>query len=522
MKSIVREESLVKSTSKVSLATFLSRLLGLVREQVTAYLFGAGDAVDAFKSAFRIPNLLRDLFAEGALSAGFVPIFSEKLKVSGKEAAIRFAGLVFGALTASLALVILLMIIFTPQIAQVIAGGFESISGKLEETVLLGRVMMPFLMLISLSALLMGTLNSFGRFGIPALAPAMLNLGMILAAVALSPYLQPPILSLALGVLLGGVGQFVLQYVYLYKLGFRLRPIFDLFNPDLMRMILLILPMTVGLAANQINIAVITRIASADSGAVSYLDYAFRLLHLPLGLFAVAIATVALPRLSGRAAAGDTAQFGQIHTRGLRLGLFLSLPAMVVMVLLANEICSVVYQYGQFSADDASQTGYVLALYSLGLPFFTLARITVPAFYAQKDTKTPALISMISVAVNVILCLELRRYLGFSGLALAAALAGIVNMTLLTFLLRRRIKIAEDRDTLRVLVKLTLAALTAGAVVWLVRPLLVDYLPTVGPNNLGVLLALLLTVGLVYLLMCRLLRVEELSEFAKVIGMKSK
>jgi putative peptidoglycan lipid II flippase len=511
---------MIASAGKVSAATFLSRILGLLREQVTAFLFGAGDAVDAFKSAYRIPNLLRDLFAEGALSAGFVPIFSEKLRLSGREAALRFAGLVFGALTAVLAAVVLMLMALTPQIAGIIAGGFTEVAGKMQDTILLGRVMMPFLLLISLSALMMGILNSLGRFGIPALAPAMLNLGMIAAALGLSGYVDPPILSLAIGVLVGGATQFLLQYLYLFKLGFRFAPLLNVFNRDLLRMLLLILPMTIGLAANQINVAVVTRIASVDSGAVSYLDYAFRLLHLPLGLFAVAIATVTLPRLSSEAAVGDHARFGNIHSRALRLGLFLGLPAAVVMVLLSEDICRLVYQYGRFTGEDTQATAQALAFYSLGLPFFALARITVPAFYALKDTKLPALVSMVSVLINVVLCLQLRHWLGFSGLALAAAMSGLVNITLLVILLRRKVRIPEDRDTITVVARLAVATALMGLTIYLLHRPIIFELPQLGPNFLGNLAILLVLAATVYLGSCLLFGVKEPREFLDLLRRK--
>lgn len=517
MKSEIRQESMITSAGKVSGATFISRILGLVREQVTAYLFGAGNAVDAFKSAFRIPNLLRDLFAEGALSAGFVPIFSEKLKLSGREAAIRFASLVFGALLAVVALVVLVLMALAPELVKLIAGGFEDVAGKLEETIFLSRVMLPFLLLISLASMLMGVLNSLGRFGLPALAPALFNVAMILTALILTPYVEPPILSLAIGVLLGGFLQFGLQYLYLQKIGFRFGPVFKLLDRDLLRMLVLILPMTIGLAASQINVAVVTRIASSDPGAVSYLDYAFRLLHLPLGLFAVAIATVVLPRLSGEAAGGNTEEFSRIHSQAIRLGAFLSLPAMVVMILLAEDICAVIYQYGRFSAGDSAATGRALAFYSIGLPFFTLVRITVPAFYAQKDTRTPALVSVSSVLVNVLLCLELRHYFGFAGLALAAALAGAVNILLLTFLLRRKSRISEDLETIVVLAKIVAAAAGMALLLFFARPILLPVGSTLLPNNM-IGLTILLLIGLTsFLAISYLLRIEELQRFGKML-----
>lgn len=499
----------MRSAGIVSAATLISRVLGLVREQVTAYLFGAGDLVDAFKSAFRIPNLLRDMFAEGALSAGFVPLFTQKLRSGGREEAIRFAGLVFGALTAVVSAVVIFMIAVTPQIATVIAEGFESVPGKLDATIAMARVMMPFLLLVSLAAMLMGVLNSLGKFFIPALAPALMNVGMIICSIVLAPFVDPPVMSLAIGVLVGGAMQFFIQYLALKKIGFRFPLIFDLANPDLYRLLLLILPTAVGLAATQINVAVITRIASGDSGAVSYLDYAFRLLHLPLGLFAIAIATVALPRLSGEAAAGNDAEFGRIHSSALRLGLFLSLPGTVLMILLAHEICAAVYQYGAFTASDAVNTGRALAMYGIGLPFFTLVRISVPAFYAMRDTRTPALVSILSVAINIVLCFQLQGRLGFAGLALAASLAGLANFALLSFLLHRRTGLAHDAAFYGALLKIAAAAAAMGAAVWATRELVLRELIKSDLHRLLQVVILCAVAAAVFVLMCKILKLEE-------------
>ncbi len=513
-----QKSSLMKSAGVVSSATLVSRVLGLVREQVTAYLFGAGDMVDAFKSAFRIPNLLRDMFAEGALSAGFIPIFSEKMRIHGRDEAMRFAGLVFGALTAIVSAAVLLLISITPEIAGVIAEGFEQVPGKLADTIQMARVMMPFLLMVSLAAMLMGVLNSLGKFFIPALAPALLNLGMIICGVALSTVVDPPILSLAIGVLVGGAAQFLIQYIALRKSGFRFHLAFDLINPDLLRLLLLILPTTIGLAATQINVAIINRLASADSGAVSYLDYAFRLLHLPLGLFAVAIATVALPRLSSEAAAGNTDEFSRIHTSALRLGLFLSVPTMAVMLLLPTEICAGIFQYGRFSAEDSLQTGNALMMYAVGLPFFTLVRITVPAFYAVKDTRTPAIVSIFSVAVNIFLCFQLRDQYGFVGLALAASIAGIVNLTALTYLLRKRISIEENNQVAISGIKIILAASIMALAIWSAKTYLIGGLLAGTLHHLVELLLLLTIAAVVYLLFCHLLGIEEWHNLTKGIA----
>jgi putative peptidoglycan lipid II flippase len=517
LKTNGNQSSLAKSAGIVSAATFVSRLLGLVREQVTAYLFGASDQVDAFKSAFRIPNLLRDMFAEGALSAGFVPIFTEKLRTGTKEDAIRFAGMVFGALTAVVSVIVLLMMVFTPEIATILAEGFEKIPGKMENTILIGRVMMPFLLMMALAAMMMGVSNSLGYFGVPALAPVMLNIGMIICSIALSPFVHPPVLSIAIGVLVGGFAQFVMQYVALRRIGFRFQIIFDLLNPDLLKLVVRVLPATIALAATQINVAVITRIASNDSGAVSHLDYAFRLLHLPLGMFAIAIATVALPRLSDEATNGNRYEFSRIHSSALRLGLFLSIPAAIVMLMLSREICGAVYQYGKFNADDSIQTGKALAMFGLGLPFFTLVRITAPAFFALKDTRTPALISVFSVGVNIFFCYQLRGTYGFVGLALAASLSAVSNFALLTYLLRRRIEITRTREDLIAIGKIVIASVIAGAVIWAAKHYIGVEMHRSRLLNLGAVTGMLALAAVVYLAICKLLKMEEWTRLSNTL-----
>lgn len=513
---------LARSAGIVSSATLISRILGLVREQVTAYLFGASDAVDAFKSAFRIPNLLRDMFAEGALSAGFIPLFSDKLRNQSREEAIRFAGLVFGALTAIVGLVVLLLIALAPNLVSVIAEGFESVPGKTELSITMARVMMPFLLMVSLAALLMGILNSLGRFFVPALAPALMNVGMIVCAVVLTPFIDPPVLSLAIGVLVGGAAQFLVQYLALRKSGFRFPLSFDITHPDLFRLIILVFPTTIGLAATQINVAIVNRLASSDPGAVSYLDYAFRLLHLPLGLFAIAIATVALPRLSADAAGGNLSQFSHTHSISARLGMFLSFPATMLMVVLSREICAAVYQYGAFTSEDSVATARALALYSLGLPFFTLVRLTVPAFYALKDTRTPAIVSLMSVAINIGLCFQFREAWGFGGLALAASVAGAANFGLLSFLLRRKVHLEEDRDLLMSFLRILAATVAAGVLTWLLRayaivPYIAEHI-----HHIFVLIILLSFAILVFAAGCWALKVEEFSQFLSVIRTRLK
>lgn len=325
-------------------------------------------------------------------------------------------------------------------------------------------------------------------------------------------------MSLAIGVLVGGAAQFLLQFLALRRVGFRFEIVFDLINPELLKLMLLILPTTIGLAATQVNVAVVTRLASTESGAVAYLDYAFRLLHLPLGLFAVAIATVTLPRLSGEAAVGNSLEFSRIHSQGLRLGLFLSLPATALLVVLNEEICAAIFQYGAFSRSDTIPTARALAMYAVGLPFFTLVRITAPAFFALKDTRSPAIISVLSVAVNVFLCFQFRERFGFVGLALAASMAGVANFTLLTYLLRKRTRIIGDTQTLIAAAKIIgVAAITAASALlarhYVVRQLMEDQL-----HHLPQLLFLLAAAALGFIVSCRILRVEEWTTFSDALA----
>jgi len=326
MTSNSEQDKIARSTGIVSSATLLSRVLGLVREQVFAYLFGAGFVTDAFIAAFRIPNLLRDLFAEGALSSAFIPVFTDHLTNQGKQKAWELANLVLNLLLITLCVVVILGIIFSPYIVKLIAPGFGEEMGKQELTTLLSRIMFPFLLFIALAALAMGILNTFRRFGVPALAPTMFNLGMIAGGLFLSPLFDPPIIGMALGVLLGGLGQLVIQLPTLRNIGFKYRFKINLRHPGVKRILLLMVPATLGLASTQVNIFVNTLIASfLTQGSVSYLNYSFRLMQFPIGVFGIAVATVTFPIISAYAAKKEMGQLLSTYTSSLKLVFFLTL-----------------------------------------------------------------------------------------------------------------------------------------------------------------------------------------------------
>jgi len=468
MENELGRQTSLRSAGKVSLATLISRILGLVREQVFAYLFGAGMAADAFVAAFRIPNLLRDMFAEGALSAAFIPTFTEKLTTSGQPEAFRIARILFTFLLLAVSALVTAGIIFAPAVVNEIAGGFEDAPGKISLTIELARIMMAFLLLVSLAALVMGILNSLGVFGVPAFAPTLLNVGMIVAGFLICPFFDPPIIGMALGVLLGGLGQLLFQVPSAYKRGFRFGLNFNFSDPAFIRIIKLMIPMAVGFSATQINVFIVTRIAaSLGEGSVAYLNYAFRLMHLPLGIFALAIATVSLPEISRYAALGDRTQMAAAYLRSLRLGLFLVIPAEVVMVFGGETIIAALFQHGRFTAADTAAAAQALAFYSIGLLTYAAVRITVPVFYAFKETAKPIIASVISVAVNISLCYVLKDQLGFRGLALAASLAGFANVGLLLLLLRRRLPELSYKRELGPLGRVILANLILAAAIFL-------------------------------------------------------
>lgn len=520
MENSPEQPHFVRSTAKVSAGTFASRVLGMVRMSVMSGLFGASDANDAFVAAFKIPNLLRDMFAEGALSAAFIPIFTTKLKEVGRSDAMQTANMVLSFLLVAVGLLVIVGILAAPAIVSALAPGFEDIPGKFELTVMLGRVMMPFLLIVSIAALFMGMLNALGKFGTPAFAPVLLNVGMIAAGFLICPFTDPPILGMAIGVLVGGLGQTFVQLPQLRRGGFRFRFDFKFNNPDLKLILKLMAPMVIGLAATQVNVFVITNLASRLSdGAVSYLDYAYRLLHLPLGLFGVAIATVALPSASRLAAEKDLNGMAQLYIRSLRFGLFLVLPAQAVLLFAGEPIVALLYQHSQFAAADTMETASALAYYAIGLVAYSSVRITVPMFYAMKETRIPVAVSVISVLVNIILCFVFKGYLDFKGLSLAVACSGWLNFALLLLLLSRRLPILSVRGELIGFIKIAASA-TLIALVLIIgqRFYPCDIHDGAKLEWLAYSAVMLVGAGLIYFGITRLMRIIELDSLKELFG----
>ena len=510
-------ESIAKSTTVVSAATFVSRLFGLVREQVFAHFFGATLATDAFVAAFRIPNLLRDLFAEGALSAAFVPVFTDTMVNKGKKDAFHLANLLLNGLLLILSGLVLIGIFITPSVVGLIAPGFGQIAGKTELTAVLARIMFPFLPLISLAAVSMGMLNSMKRFGVPAFAPVLLNLGMILSGFLICPLFKEPIIGMAIGVLLGGLGQWAVQIPALRKEGFRYEAAISFRDPGVRRILLLMAPAVLGLASTQINIFVNTIIASSIKGAVSWLNYSFRLMHFPLGLFGVAVATVTLPALAGFAARKDIPQVLSTCNSSLKLVLFLTIPSTFFLVVAALPIISVLYQHGVFKYADTVNTAQALIFYAVGLFAYSSVRVLAQVFYSLGDTRTPVITSAFAVAVNITLNLLVVRSLGFRGLALATSLSAFVNLAGLAISLNRKVGRFDHAGLSRHVGRVLACSLLMAAAVSAALKLVPVNLETAGLNIriLG-LLFLTATAAGIYLLASALFKVKELSLLLKI------
>ncbi|MDA1096217.1 MAG: murein biosynthesis integral membrane protein MurJ [Chloroflexi bacterium] len=480
---------LARSAGIIGTATLTSRLLGLVRDQVLAYLFGAGNAMDAFNVAYRIPNLMRDLFAEGAMSAAFVPTFTKRLTLQGKPAAWRVGNQLVNALLVVTGALVLLGIVFAEPLARLLAGSYADVPmadgtryGKLELTVVLTRIMLPFLTLVAVAAAVMGMLNSLNRFFAPALSPAMFNVGIIASAVLLVPLMPRfglhPITAIAIGAIIGGVGQIVLQLPSLYREGYRYRPELNPADPGLREILRLIGPGTIAGAAVQINLLVNMVLATGEgTGAVSWLSYAFRVMYLPIGIFGVSIATATLPAVARHAAQNSTDGIRKTISHALQMMLVLNVPALVGLIVLAAPIVGLIFERGSFLPSDTAATTAALVFYAPGLVGYSAVRIAVPCFYAMGSSLTPTLVSVGSVVLNIALNLILVRVMGFRGLALGTSIAAIGNALVLYVLLHRRLGGLEAGPIIGTCAKISVAAMVMGGAVWMSHMWLLAFLP---------------------------------------------
>ena len=457
---------IAKSASLMSVATLVSRLLGLVREQLIAYLFSR-TATDAFYVAFRIPNLLRDLFAEGAMSSAFVPTFTEYIKKRSPKEAWQLASNVITLLLIFLSTICAVGVFFSNWIIGKFAGEFRAIPDKFEMTVAMTQIMFPFLPIIALSAVVMGILNSRGTFFLPALAPALFNLGSILVALLLYGWLRSrgvdPVYGMAIGTLAGGLLQFGVQIPPLLRAGFRYSLGLNFRNPGVQRILLLLGPGTIGLAATQVNILVNTWLATRQGeGPVSWLNYASRLMQFPLGIFGVAIATAALPTISAHVANRDYQSLGKTISDSLRMVLLINIPASIGLMVLSRPIIALIYEHGRFKASDTIETSKALIFYAIGLFAYSAVKVLVPAFYALGRSHIPVIISGVTVAFNIACNLVLIGPLGFRGLALGTSIAAILNLFLLIYWIRKNSVPIDYKANIKVLIKIVGASAAMG------------------------------------------------------------
>jgi len=505
----------------MSVATFISRILGYVKDMILARFFGATGIADTFFVAFRIPNLLRELFAEGSMSSSFIPVLTEYQARHGAEEAKRLVRITFTFILIFVGLVCVLGMVFSPAIVTAIAPGFVDMPEKFSLTVLLTKVMFPFLLLISLAALAMGALNTRRIFFIPSLAPAMLNITIIIAVLILAPRMEEPILAVAIGVTLGGFVQFVFQLPSFLKNGYSLKPEYDFRHPGLRKMSILVMPATMGMAVAQINIFVSTILASyLPEGSITYLYYSMRLTQFPVGIFGVAMGMAVLPTLSEHAVKGDYEKLREDFSFALRLLFFITVPAMAGLISLREPIVNILFQRGKFDYIATVGTTQALLFYSIGIWAIVGVRVVTASFYSMQDTKTPVKVAVVALAANIIFSIILMQPLKHSGLALANALASTVNFSLLFFFLRKKLERIDAKRIIYSFTKSLFASSVMGLTGWMLLhgTLWQTHGQTV--HKAFYMGGTIATCLMIYLFLCYLLRSEELSYVIKLAGQK--
>lgn len=515
-----------RAAGVVGLAVACSRVLGLVRELVLAALFDKY-ATDIFYMAFRVPNLLRDLFAEGALSTAFITTFSKKIKTEGDESAWRLANKMATLTTIFMSIVTLLGVLFAPQLVGWIAWGFNPEKARL--TTELTQIMFPFILLVSLAAMVMGMLNAKNVFGMPAMASSFFNLGSIIAGVSLGWWLDPAfgtraLVGLSIGTLIGGLLQLVVQFPALHRVGFRLRLDFAWRDAGVRQILVLMGPAVIAASAVQVNVMINSGFASMlGNGPVSWLQWSFRLMQFPLGVFGVAVGTVTLPLVSRFAAVHDLTGVRATLSHGLRLAFLLTIPCAVGLICFAEPIISLIYQHGRFPHESTVQTAAALQFYAIGLVAYSSIKVLAPAFYALNRRYLPMLVSFLCIGINYLLnqIFTFRLGWGHCGLAFSVSLVAIINFGILYFMMVRHIHGLETREILKNLGKLALASVPLalvclGAQHWYFRDL--DEMAFL-PKLIGV----IVTIGIgaaVFGAAVAMLRVEEVEDVIQMVKRK--
>jgi putative peptidoglycan lipid II flippase len=547
-----------RSAAIVGISVMGSRLMGVIREQVFAFMFGSSLFADAFIAAFRIPNLLRDLFAEGALSTAFTTTFTKTWEKEGPSAAWHLARLVLSMLTIVLGVICILGTICAPAVVELVGGGFGNVPGKFELTVRMTQLLFPFILFVSLAAAVMGMLNARNVFGIPASASTVFNIVSVVAGASLAVLFEPQqnwahphfgekaIFGWCFGVLIGGLAQLGMQLPALFKVGFNFTGALNFRDSGLRTVMLLMVPSAIAGSAVQINVMVNGQFASHIPGAMSWLYYAFRLVQLPIGIFGVAIATVTLPAVARQHALDDLKAFGKTVEDALRFGFYLTLPASIGLAAVAYPVIQLIYEHGLFSAQSTAQTALALQAYTVGLAGYSGIKILVPCFYAMQPPRfeqrtgegfwdsfrhfvwnillfTPARVSLIGIALNLVLCFVLFEYLhlGQVGLALTTGLVAVLNFLQLVYAIQKKIDLGRAEDWMSFFLRVTGSALACGGVV-----LLGDQLFLANRTTHSLLGALVLFInmglaGAVYFGLTMLFKVPESVELVAFIKRKA-
>jgi len=554
-KPATKQTSVARSAGIVSIAVMFSRVLGLIREMVFARYFGVGFIYDAYQVAFRIPNVLRDLFAEGALSAAFVKVFTDYQINKSEKEAWHLASLVLNALAVVLSVICIIGIIFSRQFIDIIADGFSPEKAALATT--LTQIMFPFILLVAMAAVAMGVLNTKGVFGIPASASTVFNIVSVLFGLGLAYWLssggweisgdkdtvpsgaaQWAIIGMAIGTTIGGAAQFLIQIPALYKVGFRFQPALSFTNEGVRHVMRLMTPAILGTSAVQINVLVNTFFVSGINGGVSWLSYAFRLMQFPIGLFGVAIGTASVPVLSRMASEGKIKDFRDTLSSSINLVFLMTLPSACGLIVLGEPIIRMIYVRGAFKESDVPMTALALAGYSIGLTGYAAIKVLSPAFYALDDAKTPMIIALGSILVNAVASFFFRNWLsgvgvtpetpngyGHVGVALATSTVALVNFFALAWFMKRRIKRLNGRDVLSSFIRIAIASAVMSTVAYFSYQLLLNMLGTKSfLNKLIETFIPIAVAGLTFLVAAKLLRIRELEKlfdtFARRFGGK--
>lgn len=515
-----------KASGVVAVAVMCSRVLGLIREMLFASLFGAG-LMGIFNIAFRAPNLLRDLFAEGALSTAFITVFSKKIEREGDQSAWELAGKMMTMAVIFMSIVSILGIIFADQLIAVLAPGFAPDDKHM--TVLLTQIMYPFILLVSIAALVMGMLNAKNVFGIPAMASSFFNIGSIVGGALLGWWLDPKfgetaLIGLAIGTLIGGFLQLIIQLPSLKAAGFRFKPDFRWRDPGIRTILVLMVPSVIAASAVQINVMVNSSFASmVGKEAVAWLYFAFRLMQLPIGVFGVAVATITLPVISRIAAHEDRSEFGPTLGKAMRLAIFLTLPSAVGLYFLAEPIIGLIYERGQFHHQDTLQTAIALQFYAMGLVAYSCIKVLSPAFYAIDRKWTPMLVSFGSIAINFILnyIFIIHLGIGHKGLALSTTIAATLNFGTLYILMHKEAGTMHTTRMVSTLIRCGLASAALGALAW--AGIHYGHQWIYSPHLLIKIASLMSLIALAaagYILVCLIFRVEEVSSAWNAVGSK--